>query len=372
MSLYEMTGEAMVPLESTTFENEGITERQDLQRLLASQIYVIDSDLLVLCDEFSYWEGTQRRIDLLCVDREARLVVVELKRGQSGGHMELQALRYAAMISTMTFQEALESHARYLGIDQSDAEDQLRDHIQREDPEEDFGSDVRIILASADFSSELIASVDWLNKRELDIRCVRLKPFKLADRLVIQSEQVLPLRDAGVYEFRVRVKDSERRASLPKSGWTGAWFLNVGEHKSPCRSWDDSQRYGYISAGGGKSWQDQIRKPRKGELVFAYINSIGYVGVGTVSGPAVKCAEFIPHGQSEHLTRLKLQRPPTTPAQVSDERTCEYCLPIEWKATRSREDAVKEDHRRGTVVKIHDEALVLRLCETFGIDWKER
>ncbi|MFG3689544.1 hypothetical protein [Micromonospora sp. NPDC047740] len=32
-------------------------------------------------------------------------MVIELKRTDDGGHMELQALRYAAMVSAMSFDE---------------------------------------------------------------------------------------------------------------------------------------------------------------------------------------------------------------------------------------------------------------------------
>ena len=37
---------------------------------------------------------------------DANLVVVELKRTEDGGLMDLQALRYAAMISAMPFERA--------------------------------------------------------------------------------------------------------------------------------------------------------------------------------------------------------------------------------------------------------------------------
>ena len=36
--------------------------------------------------------------------------MIELKRTDDGGHMELQALRYAAMVSTMTFRQAVEAY----------------------------------------------------------------------------------------------------------------------------------------------------------------------------------------------------------------------------------------------------------------------
>nr|EFL0326764.1 hypothetical protein [Escherichia coli] len=41
-------------------------------------------------------------------------MVIELKRDETGAHMELQALRYAAMISTMSFAKACEYFQTYL------------------------------------------------------------------------------------------------------------------------------------------------------------------------------------------------------------------------------------------------------------------
>ena len=47
-----------------------------------------------------------------------------------------------------------------------------------------FAKDVRIILASAEFSRELTSSVLWLIDHDIDIRCVRLKPYALDDFLI--------------------------------------------------------------------------------------------------------------------------------------------------------------------------------------------
>jgi RecB family endonuclease NucS len=104
MPLYEMTYEAFRPLAQASFADLKIRERQDLQRLLRAQIEALSDDLFVLTDEFGDWEDSRRRIDLLAIDRQANLVVIELKRTNDGGHMDLQAIRYASMVSAISAQ----------------------------------------------------------------------------------------------------------------------------------------------------------------------------------------------------------------------------------------------------------------------------
>ena len=115
MGLFDMTDGSLVPVEPTSFADEGVLERTHLQAAIREHIQLLGDDLLLVSEEFGSFEDAHRRIDLLCVDRDARPVVVELKRTTDGGHMELQALRYAAMVSAMTFDDlatAFESHLR--------------------------------------------------------------------------------------------------------------------------------------------------------------------------------------------------------------------------------------------------------------------
>src|SRR5215216_7838443 len=107
MPIFEVTDDQFVPLQPTAFSSHGLRERGDLQRLLRDQVEIIAPDILVIGEEFGGWEDSKRRIDLLGIDRDANLVVIELKRTEDGGHMELQALRYAAMVSTLTFEQAI-------------------------------------------------------------------------------------------------------------------------------------------------------------------------------------------------------------------------------------------------------------------------
>ncbi len=113
MPIFQVTKTELKAVPETNFGDEGVMERNDLQRLLRDKIGVLDDNLMVIAEEFGDWLDSSRRIDLLCIDSDANLVVIELKRTEDGGHMELQALRYAAMVSTMTFEQLVDAHAQF-------------------------------------------------------------------------------------------------------------------------------------------------------------------------------------------------------------------------------------------------------------------
>lgn len=214
MAIYELMKHTIRSIEETTFAKLGINERADLQRLLRTQIGTISPDLLVIAEEFGEWDDSKRRIDLLALDKDANLVVIELKRTEDGGHMELQAIRYAAMVSAMTFERAVEVYAAYLQNIGSnlDARTSLLDFLGWDEAnEDDFAQDVRIILVSADFSKELTTAVMWLNDRDLDIRCVRIKPYLDNGKVLIDVQQVIPLPEAAAYQVQLREKEKQVR-----------------------------------------------------------------------------------------------------------------------------------------------------------------
>ena len=80
MPIFQVTPKELKPISETTFGADGIMERKDIQRMLREQIGVVDDRLMVIAEEFGDWLDSSRRIDLLCIDSEANLVVVELKR----------------------------------------------------------------------------------------------------------------------------------------------------------------------------------------------------------------------------------------------------------------------------------------------------
>jgi hypothetical protein len=224
MPLYELTPSSIAKLERVDFSTIGLLERTDLQRLLRDHIDVIAPDTIVICEEFSSWDRSDRRIDLLAVDRQARLVIVELKRTTDDSHADLQALRYAAMVSQMTFEEAVDTYRLYLekrGIQTDPAKVLLEFFGWPEPTAGRFGEDVRIVLAAADFSAEVTSTVLWLNERDLDFRCVRLQPYRLGSSLLLDVQQIIPLPEAADYQVQIRQKQREVRAAADQSSdWT--------------------------------------------------------------------------------------------------------------------------------------------------------
>jgi hypothetical protein len=216
LAIYAVSQDQMTPINPTSFGKSQLREREDLQRLLRDQIEVIASDVLVISEEFGEWEESRRRIDLLCVDKNGSLVVVELKRTNDGGHMELQAVRYAAMVSTLTVARATEIFGQYLtkrGLS-GDPEEMLLEFLEWDElDEERFGQDVRILLVSADFSRELTTAVMWLNEHDLDIRCVRIKPYTHGDEVLIDVQQIVPLPEAADYQVQLREKKRQEQQS---------------------------------------------------------------------------------------------------------------------------------------------------------------
>jgi hypothetical protein len=370
MPIFRLTKDAIQLLPETSFPQHGIKERRDLQRLLRANIGVVAPDVLVIAEEFAEWEDSKRRIDLLGLDRAANLVVIELKRGDDGGHMELQAIRYAAMVSKMTFEHAVDVFQSFLDKsgERRDARSKLLEFLDWDEPHGDkFAQDVRIVLVSADFSRELTTAVLWLNEHEMDIRCVRLKPYEGGQDVFIDAQTIIPLPEASDYQEKVRHKAVEEREARKED--TGYWFMNTGDTGSDGdRAWEDSRKYGFMRAGGGKRYLDDMKKLKVGDRVFAYLSGHGYVGLGEVTAEAVSFKDFTPAGQSKSLPELPLVAK-VRRDRLNDPEKLDMCAAIKWIKTVGRDDGVlKNRAHMGTLSRIRQPDLVAELLKHFGAE----
>ncbi|CAN5344970.1 hypothetical protein BH20ACI1_BH20ACI1_26140 [soil metagenome] len=268
MAIYHFENNSFNKLQETNFLVEGIKERQHLQSALREQIEIIAPNCLVIAEEFSEWAESQRRIDLLAIDKQANIVVIELKRSDTGEFMELQAIRYASMLSTLTFQKATEIYQKYLNLKglSEDAETMLLEFLGWDEAKvEDFAVDVRIILVSANFSKELTTSVMWLSERDLDIRCVRLIPYKFENRIFVDVQQIIPLPEAESYQIKIKQQSEERREARKSSStkdYTRYLFNNQEFNKRK------------LVLAVIKKWVEENSPQRFDELIAAFPQSL--------------------------------------------------------------------------------------------------
>lgn len=157
--------------------------------------------------------------------------------------MELQALRYAAMVSTMTFEQLAETYQRYLGHVAPAQVDTSRAHLA-EFLEDAGGEDtvlerrVRIILVSGGFDPQITTTVLWLNDMYgLDITCIRMVPYRVDHRLLLDVQQVIPLPEAEALMVRLRQRETAARASASTGGadWTQYVIVTSNGESQPLR-----------------------------------------------------------------------------------------------------------------------------------------
>lgn len=213
----------LIKLEDTTFADINIKERYDIQEWIASNpevlgqvIYNNEDSLLIIAKEHAFdgkVAGRGIRSDLIAMDKDGKVVIIELKRDNSGCDVDWQAIKYAARISkysTERIAELLLDYEKINSID--DAKQKIIEHVSgissgNNNFDEVFqkigdGLCVRIILVAKDFNPDVCAAVLWMRETSnyaIDISCVKLKPFKDGDSLFLDSELIIPLPETRSY-----------------------------------------------------------------------------------------------------------------------------------------------------------------------------
>jgi hypothetical protein len=300
MPIFEATASSLAAIPATSFAALGMKERTDLQRLLATRIEALEEGLMVLTDEFSGWTDSSRRIDLLCLDIGANLVVIELKRDEEGGHMELQALRYAAMVSSMTFDQAVATLARFRSKgapDETAARAAILAHLGWSEPDEEiFAQETRIILAAANFGKEITTTVLWLRDRYgVDIRCMRLRPHRMTDgRLLLDIQPLIPLPEAAEFQTQLGAKQAAERKEraerheLRYRFWAG--LLEAARPRTKLHATRSPSDDSWISGGIGRAGfgLNYVIRQRDGQVELK-IN--GNVAAGPATFTALKAEQ---------------------------------------------------------------------------------
>ena len=224
-------------IEEVDFSQLGFRERRDIQEWVAANPDILGEDLLIIGKEFSGFDRTDERLDLLAVDPNGKLVVIEMKRDDTGANAHWQAIKYASYLRRVTAEQIVDMLADYKKISQEDAFEELVQKLGDDDLNA-LNNDQRIILVSHRFAPEVTSAALWLNSKtpgEDLVTCVTLIPYQDAstDSLYIQSTTIIPVPGEEGYAIGIGGKaqpTAKLRRSFPnRRDEITAFARKVGE-----------------------------------------------------------------------------------------------------------------------------------------------
>jgi hypothetical protein len=191
----------LIKTKEVEFSSIGVKERYDIQEWVEGYPQILGEELLIIGKELSFFSDTRERPDLIAIDKAGNVVVIELKRDDSGSNLEWQAIKYASYLSKFSKDEVLTYFAKYRNNtdeEYTSLENEIADFVE-DGSLEDLNKRQRIILVSHRFAKEVTSAVYWLiDNYKLDIKCVQVTPYHDAERgnYYLQSTTILPV--AGV------------------------------------------------------------------------------------------------------------------------------------------------------------------------------
>jgi hypothetical protein len=203
----DIENKKLIKMNLTTFYSEKLKERYDIQEWIEKNPEIIEKDLLIIGKEVSL--PSDIRLDLLAIDKNSNLVVLELKRDNSGRNVDWQAIKYASYCSNFSPTDIFRQFAEYLGSNEDEAETKIEEFINAESFE-DLNKNQRLILISKEFHSDVVSSVLWLRDYGIEISCVKLTPYTDEDgTLFITPNKIIPLPEAEDYLIQKEKKQKE-------------------------------------------------------------------------------------------------------------------------------------------------------------------
>jgi hypothetical protein len=214
MYLINSETNSLSKIEQASFNELHYSERSHLQEWLAKNPEALGENLLIIQKEFSGFDDTQERLDLLALDKNYNLVVIENKLDDSGRDVTWQALKYASYCSTLSGSDIKQIYQRYL--DNASTGGQASEKMQAFFDDDDFEeklnqeNSIRIILVAAKFRKEVTSTVLWLLNYGIKMQCHRVTPYKMGEKVLLNIEQIIPLRDAEDYTIRLAKKAQDQ------------------------------------------------------------------------------------------------------------------------------------------------------------------
>ncbi|VXD17607.1 endonuclease NucS domain-containing protein [Planktothrix paucivesiculata] len=337
-----------------------INSESRLEDALVQDISILSAQLMLIGRQVATSYG--KFIDMLAMDMSGNLSIIELKKSRTPREVVAQLLDYASWVQSLSYEEIAAIYS-----DKNPGkklEEGFDDAFGSSLPEQINQRHELIVVASElDTSTERI--INYLtDSYGVPINAVFFRFFRDDDRDYLARTWLAEPED-------VERKVSKSTARKGSEAWNGRDFyisLGEGEH----RSWDDCQKYGFVSGGNGKWYSQTLKSLFPGSRVFVNIPKTGYVGVGVVKDTVVPIRDFKVSLDGQEISILQVPLiAPKMDENINDPDLCEYLVRIEWIKTVPRSAAYWEKGLfalQHTACRMTSSFTIERLSQHFGLD----
>lgn len=297
MRLFRQDSDRLTELTEHPLET-GELER-DVETYIVQCPEFLGERLLLIGRQIAFPELSNEKIDLLALDAEARLVVIELKKGQTPSDVDFQALKYVSYVADKSPEELMELARGFYGLDENldlktpfeeSGVDPSADETTLEDLlAASFGNEAayyteklehiaeagaqRIIVAAESFDPRIALIISWLHAQGVQIRGIRYQRYSIGDETVFISSQFVPTHAVeddlrGRTSFRPRADEEWKidgqeyhRRQLPLETWIALNELlkNLGDAVRLLQ-WGQKYYVWIIGSNGRRLlWQSYIK-----------------------------------------------------------------------------------------------------------------
>lgn len=188
----DVIGKKLKKLEVINFKDLELKEKFDIEVWVRKDPEILGENLIIISEQTLLPSG--RQPDLLALDKAGNMVIIELKKDDSGREVYWQGITYAAQTSEFSYTDIIDMYEKYLeniGITDPNPKDNIEEFI--EEDIERINQKQKLILVSKEFHPDVLRAVLWLRDFEVDIKCIKLTPYKDENNQVfLNSEIIVP------------------------------------------------------------------------------------------------------------------------------------------------------------------------------------
>jgi len=338
----------------------GVPLESQLEAMIETDPTILGTPLLLIGRQVPTDYG--KFIDLLAVDDEGALHILELKRDRTPREVVAQLLDYGSWVQRLSDSKVRDLYGIYKP---GHALEQAWSDTFGGNPPDEMNTEHRLTVVASDIDPATERIIEYLAGMNVPINVVFFRYFNDDGRAYLARTWLL---DEG------RVPNAgATRTSGSKEAWNEQdWYVSFGEFPDG-RNWDDAREYGFISAGGGEWFSKTLKRLPVGARVFTCIPKTGYVGVGTVTGPAepFEQVKVTVDGTERALADMTLKGNYQHPPLPDGEDAAEYVVPVSWQQTRARDGAEWTKGmfaNQNSACKLRNRFTLDRFAAAFGLD----